>query len=231
MQKKATLQGYQYYNNRFTTDDANGYEFKDITFLKVLSKKYPKWRKKFERQRTPFYYSLNTELQRMASSEQYVRYYIHNSDSSTWHYTNEVDSVNFFKFKEIVIKYGFPENRKLDRHSVANLMLLIGHFRTLAEVTHIDSCETNWFDSIMWRAVKSGEILPHYYAAILDHYYCFKSRKVKEQQMYGEFNWEDAFTEIKEIETVDSRREKIYLIPLKYKAKLDNLSLPENYKP
>lgn len=229
--KTATLQGYQYYHNRLTTKaDSPEYLFKDSTFLKKLSKKYPKWRRIFESRRSPYYYALNIELQRMAACEQYVRYYIHTTDSSTWHYTNEADSIHFFKFKEIVMRYGFPETRKLDMYSTDCLYLLIGHFRCLAEVTQIDSSEMNWLDSVVWAAVKHGEILPNYYAATLDHYYCFKSRKSKELQLYGEFNWTDAFTDIIDIENVDLRRKKIFLIPLRYKAKLNNLPLPKEYK-
>lgn len=229
--KIATSQGYQYYFKKFATiDDAHEFEHKDSIFLKMLFKRYPKWRMKFENSRSPLYYALNIELQRMAACEQHVRYYIHTTDSSTWHYTNEADSINFYKFKEIVNRYGFPETRKLDSYSVSNLNLLLGHFRTLSNVTQIDTSEMYWLDSVMWLAVRIGEMQPHYYASILDRYYCFQSRKVNEQQLYGEFNWEDAFTDIKDIENVDLRRKSIFLIPLRYKAKIEGLPLPTNYK-
>ncbi len=229
--KKATSLGYQYFDEEInTTDIVEDKQFDDSIFVKLLAKKYPRWRRSFIGDRPPYYELLTNEILVMSNIDQYIRYYIHTRDSSTWHYSNEVDSVNYVYFRSIVNKYGFPQIRKLDNKASRALVLLLCHFRTLDLVTGIDSNEMNWLDSVMKSAVIQGNLRPTDYAFFIDRYYNYKTRGKDEIQLYGEFNWEDRFTRITNIEEVDKRRSEIFLIPLKYKAKLDQLALPEGYK-
>ena len=229
--KKATSLGYQYYNEEISlTDEVDKIEFHDEIFETLLSKKYPNWRRNFIKKRTDFYEELNRDLLIMSNRDQYIRSAVHTEDSTTWHYTNEVDSVNYFYFRDIVNKYGYPQIRRLDNKASLALILLLCHFRTLDLVTNIASSEMNWLDSTMRQAVINGNLRPSDYAFFIDRYYNFKTRGRDEVQLYGEFNWDDCFTKIIDIQYVDKRRSEVFLIPLKYKAKLDQLPLPNEYR-
>jgi hypothetical protein len=231
--KKATTLGYQFYNNDINKQSETNIYHTDSVFMKKLKSKYPKWRKKCLNKRNDFDHEINIELQKMAYREQFIRGYIHHHKlPETWKYTNMADSINYFKLKSLILAYGFPTRTKLDFKSYEALVLMLIHMRTLSCVTTIDNAEMLWLDSTIKANILIGNIHPTDYAFMIDRYFYFYNTRILkngELQIYGEFNNSDTFIKINDIANIDSLRNSIYLIPLKYKAKFANLKLPNEY--
>lgn len=230
--QKMVASGYKFFNENLAHYGKITLAYSDSNFIKDLMKEYPRWRKEYLCNRTEYFNLLNMEVNCMADREQYVRGHIDTKGAETWKYTYEVDSINYIELKNIILNHGFPDRTQLDLQTEWSLNQLLLYSRFLDLTTQTDEKEMNWYDSTLRAAVLNGNISPENYAGITDYYYCLKGHlaKKEELQFYGEFNSDEGFNPIMDIENVDKRRKEIFLIPLRYKAKIMHFKLPKGYK-
>jgi hypothetical protein len=221
--------GFQFFN---TSLDKDTYEYEDSLFVAAVKNNYERWRKVFVASQTDIERKISYKIKGMAEADQDVRFFIHTEDSTTWKYTNMIDSVNYFDFKQIVLSHGFPVICKYDQSVKQSLELLILHFRTLPVVTGVSNEEMKWFDSTLLAQMELGNVHPGLFAFAYDRYYCLKSGKEKrgEKQYYGTFNYRTRYVDIDDISHLDERAGKIHLLPLYYRTKLTRLPLPADYR-
>jgi hypothetical protein len=221
--------GFQFYN---TSLKENTFEYEDSLFVAAVRKNFGNWRSIFIATQTDTERKISYKIKGMAEAEQDVRIFIHSDDSTTWEYTNTIDSVNYFDFKKIILSYGFPTISRYDQSVKQSLELLILHFRTLPLVTGVSNKEMEWFDSTLIRQIGLGNVHPNLFAYSYDRYYCLKSKREtrKEKQYYGTFNYPTGYIDIADISHLDERANKLYILPLYYRTKENQLDLPEGYK-
>ena len=137
---------------------------------------------------------LRQEILAMKAEDQRVR-----RDPVDWVVTNKTDSIHQKRIKEILTKYGYP-NSDLVGH---------GYFqeRPTLEVLLMHFNDTTWFKPRLLEFIRKGEAPPEVLPNMID-----SRRRNTNEYTYGIYRQTDS-TEIKNFQTLDSRRVKVGLRP------------------
>tara|TARA_B110000090_G_C13367629_1_gene440754 strand:- start:625 stop:1662 length:1038 start_codon:yes stop_codon:yes gene_type:complete len=142
------------------------------------------------------------------------------------------DSLNFILLKEAIVQFGYPTNTKIGR---GGLGFLLSHYygRDYTVPTNDAQNSTEYFDSLMYRAVLSGEFSPNQYAFLKDYpKYPFDISTTKSTYGTAIPSSEGTYritNSIYEIEELDNRRSLIGLPPLWVDAAIKGFKLPTGY--
>ena len=133
-----------------------------------------------------------------------------------------VDSINFYRLKDLIDVYGFPDQQQ---HGFAEVELF--HFFLHASM-YSEQMQSDIIE-LLYAAQEKGLVSKMRIALIQDRRDVWKYEKPQSLGLWN--SWEDktTFSEIRDLSTVDERRFEFNLLSLNEQAKIDGRALPDEY--
>jgi len=173
-----------------------------------------------------FDFELYNQVQQMYHNDVYVRSHrFYGNDSIKYSIRNEVDSINFEKFKNLIDEHGYPTTKQIGIEGFLNLGLVVLH------LGGIQSNEKwNFLNEILLNELRRGNLSPIKYSNLVDRRNFSPPGK---GGIYGTILMSGSIIPVENIENLDSIRRTIGLYSLKRQAELmTRLKVfPEGYEP